>query len=85
MPTYRVITANLAMTQEQEAEIAAAITRAHHESTGAPAYFAQVFFSPIDKGRPTSQSRFTDASPASSRRRDEARCSRLARPPSQGR
>jgi phenylpyruvate tautomerase PptA (4-oxalocrotonate tautomerase family) len=51
MPTYRVITANLALTQEQEAEIAAAITRAHHESTGAPAYFAQVFFSPIDKGR----------------------------------
>ena len=39
MPTYRVITANLALTQEQEAEIAAAITRAHHESTGAPAYF----------------------------------------------
>jgi phenylpyruvate tautomerase PptA (4-oxalocrotonate tautomerase family) len=51
MPTYTVTAANLTLTTEQEAAIAAAITRAHHESTGAPAYFAQTIFANIGSGR----------------------------------
>jgi hypothetical protein len=35
MPTYTVTSANLALTADQEAAIAASITRAHHEATGA--------------------------------------------------
>jgi phenylpyruvate tautomerase PptA (4-oxalocrotonate tautomerase family) len=44
MPTYTVTTANLALTSAQEGEIAAAITDAHHQNTGAPGFFAQVLF-----------------------------------------
>ena len=44
MPTYSVTTANLALTSAQEGEIAAAITDAHHQNTGAPGFFAQVLF-----------------------------------------
>jgi phenylpyruvate tautomerase PptA (4-oxalocrotonate tautomerase family) len=44
MPTYTVTTANLALTSAQEREIAAAITDAHHQNTGAPGFFAQVLF-----------------------------------------
>lgn len=44
MPTYTVTTANLALTPAQEGEIAAAITDAHHQNTGAPGFFAQVLF-----------------------------------------
>jgi phenylpyruvate tautomerase PptA (4-oxalocrotonate tautomerase family) len=44
MPTYTVTTANLALTSAQESEIAAAITDAHHQNTGAPGFFAQVLF-----------------------------------------
>jgi phenylpyruvate tautomerase PptA (4-oxalocrotonate tautomerase family) len=51
MPTYTVTSANLALTPDQEAGIAAAITRSHHESTGAPAFFAQVLFSEVGRGR----------------------------------
>jgi phenylpyruvate tautomerase PptA (4-oxalocrotonate tautomerase family) len=51
MPTYRVTSANLALTTAQEAAIAAAITRSHHEATGAPAYFAQVIFAGIESGK----------------------------------
>jgi phenylpyruvate tautomerase PptA (4-oxalocrotonate tautomerase family) len=51
MPTYTVTSANLALTTDQEAAIAASITRAHHEATGAPAFFAQVIFNRIDSGR----------------------------------
>jgi phenylpyruvate tautomerase PptA (4-oxalocrotonate tautomerase family) len=51
MPTYTVMSANLTLTARQEADIAAAITRAHHESTGAPAYFAQVIFNEIAGGK----------------------------------
>src|SRR5258706_10950530 len=51
MPTYTVTSANLALTTDQEAAIAAAITRSHHENTGAPAYFAQVIFSMIENGK----------------------------------
>ena len=51
MPTYTVTSANLALTTDQEAAIAAAITRSHHETTGAPAYFAQVIFNRIESGK----------------------------------
>ncbi len=51
MPTYTVTSANHVLTTDQEAAIAAAITRAHHEATGAPAYFAQVAFSRIENGK----------------------------------
>jgi phenylpyruvate tautomerase PptA (4-oxalocrotonate tautomerase family) len=51
MPTYTVKSANFALTNDQEAAIAASITRSHHEATGAPAYFAQVVFSPIESGK----------------------------------
>jgi phenylpyruvate tautomerase PptA (4-oxalocrotonate tautomerase family) len=51
MPTYTVTSANLALTTDQEAAIAAAITRSHQENTGAPAYFAQVIFSTIENGK----------------------------------
>jgi phenylpyruvate tautomerase PptA (4-oxalocrotonate tautomerase family) len=44
MPTYTVTTANIALTSAQESEIAAAITDAHHQNTGAPGFFAQVLF-----------------------------------------
>lgn len=44
MPTYTVTTANVALTSTQESEIAAAVTGAHHENTGAPGFFAQVLF-----------------------------------------
>ena len=51
MPTYTVMSANVALTARQEADIAAAITRAHHEATGAPAFFAQVIFNEIVRGK----------------------------------
>jgi phenylpyruvate tautomerase PptA (4-oxalocrotonate tautomerase family) len=51
MPTYTVTSANLALTARQEADIAAAITRSHHEATGAPAFFAQVIFNEIAGGK----------------------------------
>jgi phenylpyruvate tautomerase PptA (4-oxalocrotonate tautomerase family) len=51
MPTYTVMSANLVLTAHQEADIAAAITRSHHETTGAPAFFAQVIFSEIAGGK----------------------------------
>jgi phenylpyruvate tautomerase PptA (4-oxalocrotonate tautomerase family) len=44
MPTYTVTTANVVLTSAQEREIAAAITDAHHQNTGAPGFFAQVLF-----------------------------------------
>jgi phenylpyruvate tautomerase PptA (4-oxalocrotonate tautomerase family) len=44
MPTYTVTTANVVLTSAQESEIAAAITDAHHQNTGAPGFFAQVLF-----------------------------------------
>jgi phenylpyruvate tautomerase PptA (4-oxalocrotonate tautomerase family) len=44
MPTYTVTTANVVLTSAQESEIAAAITNAHHQNTGAPGFFAQVLF-----------------------------------------
>ncbi|CAN5335373.1 tautomerase CCH2 [soil metagenome] len=50
MPTYTVTTANVSLSASQKSQIAAAITAAHHESTGAPAFFAQVIFRAIDNG-----------------------------------
>jgi phenylpyruvate tautomerase PptA (4-oxalocrotonate tautomerase family) len=47
MPTYTVTTANLTLSSEQRARIAALITEAHNGSTGAPGYFAQVIFSEL--------------------------------------
>jgi phenylpyruvate tautomerase PptA (4-oxalocrotonate tautomerase family) len=44
MPTYTVTTANVVLTPAQESGIAAAITDAHHQNTGAPGFFAQVLF-----------------------------------------
>jgi phenylpyruvate tautomerase PptA (4-oxalocrotonate tautomerase family) len=51
MPTYTITSANFALTTEQEAAIARSITRSHHESTGAPTYFAQVIFERIRSGK----------------------------------
>ena len=50
MPTYTVRTANLALAEAQKERIAAAITAAHNAHTGAPAYFAQIIFDPLDAG-----------------------------------
>ncbi len=44
MPTYTVTSANVSLTAAQQSEIAAAITEAHHQNTGAPGFFAQVLF-----------------------------------------
>ncbi|WP_337997613.1 tautomerase family protein [Oleispirillum naphthae] len=51
MPTYTVTAANLTLTAAQEADLAAAVTQAHHATTGAPAFFAQVRFAPVAEGR----------------------------------
>ena len=51
MPTYTVAFANLSLTSEQESAIAAAITESDHISTGAPGFFAQVFFVKIPPGQ----------------------------------
>ena len=45
MPTYTVTAPQGRLSGEQKAKIAAAITRIHHDVTGAPTYFAQVIFS----------------------------------------
>ena len=50
MPTYSVTTANIALSQDQKSGIASAITAAHNAHTGAPGYFAQVFFSEVGSG-----------------------------------
>ena len=51
MPTYSVISANIDLSGDQEAAISAAITKAHHEHTGAPGFFAQTIFSPVGERR----------------------------------
>ncbi len=51
MPTYTVTSVNFTLTTRQEADIAASITRSHHETTGAPAFFAQVFFNETHSGK----------------------------------
>jgi phenylpyruvate tautomerase PptA (4-oxalocrotonate tautomerase family) len=50
MPTYCCTAAQGLLTPAQKAAIAAAITTAHSEVTGAPAYFAQVIFQEVTEG-----------------------------------
>ena len=50
MPTYTVTVTEDRLSAEQKARIAAAITRTHHEITGAPAYFAQVIVNELRAG-----------------------------------
>ena len=48
MPTYICAAASDSLSADQKSRIAKAITRAHAEVTGAPAYFAQVIFNSVD-------------------------------------
>jgi len=50
MPTYTVTTANVSLSRDQKGRIAEAITGAHHKSTGAPGFFAQVVFRTLQDG-----------------------------------
>src|ERR1700761_4860547 len=51
MPTYTVTAANVSLTADQQSKIAAAITDAHHQNTGAPGFFAQVLFVALPEQR----------------------------------
>ena len=51
MPTYTVTTPEGCLDDDKRGKIAREITRVHHETTGAPAYFAQVLFVEIKPGR----------------------------------
>jgi phenylpyruvate tautomerase PptA (4-oxalocrotonate tautomerase family) len=51
MPTYTVTAPEGCLDDDQRANIAREITRVHHQTTGAPAYFAQVLFVEIKPGR----------------------------------
>ena len=51
MPTYTVTAPEGCLDDDRRAKIAREITRVHHETTGAPAYFAQVLFVEIKPGR----------------------------------
>ena len=44
MPTYSVTSVGVSLSQTQKNAIAEVITDAHHTNTGAPGFFAQVFF-----------------------------------------
>ena len=50
MPTYTVTVANLSLSSQQKSQIAEAITTAHSTQTGAPRFFAQVWFFSTDEG-----------------------------------
>jgi phenylpyruvate tautomerase PptA (4-oxalocrotonate tautomerase family) len=50
MPTYTVTAPQGRLSGDQKSRIAAAITRIHHEVTGAPTYFAQVIFVDVPAG-----------------------------------
>ncbi len=50
MPTYTVTAPEACLDQEKRARIAAAITRIHSTTTGAPSYFAQVIFVDVKPG-----------------------------------
>jgi len=50
MPTYTVTTANVSLSRDQKGRIAEVITAAHHKSTGAPGFFAQVIFRALEGG-----------------------------------
>src|ERR1700720_2491738 len=47
MPTYTVTCVEGTLDAAKRAKIAAAITRIHSETTGAPSYFAQVIFTEV--------------------------------------
>src|ERR1700747_796117 len=47
MPTYTVTSVEGTLDAPKRAKIASAITRIHSETTGAPAYFAQVIFTEV--------------------------------------
>jgi phenylpyruvate tautomerase PptA (4-oxalocrotonate tautomerase family) len=51
MPTYTVTVPDGCLNQEKRSKIAREITRVHSETTGAPAYFAQVIFNDIPPGK----------------------------------
>jgi phenylpyruvate tautomerase PptA (4-oxalocrotonate tautomerase family) len=51
MPTYTVTALEGCLDDEKRSGIAREITRVHHETTGAPAYFAQVIFIDVAPGR----------------------------------
>lgn len=48
MPSYVCTTVSDRLTADQRQRIAQAITTAHHEATGAPAYFVRVWFHEVD-------------------------------------
>lgn len=48
MPSYVCTTVNDRLSAEQRAGVARAITDAHHQTTGAPAFFARVQFDEVD-------------------------------------
>lgn len=50
MPTYRCLITAGSAADARRAEIAKAITNAHHQVTGAPSYFAQVIFDRFTEG-----------------------------------
>lgn len=50
MPTYTCTAANGLLNAQKKGAIAEAITAAHAEITGAPAYFAQVVFEEVSDG-----------------------------------
>lgn len=50
MPTYTCSAAKGLLCDQQKSSVAKAITAAHSEITGAPAFFAQVFFEEINEG-----------------------------------
>lgn len=50
MPSYTCTAARGLLNAGQKSAIATAITRAHAEVTGAPAYFAQVIFQEVPEG-----------------------------------
>jgi phenylpyruvate tautomerase PptA (4-oxalocrotonate tautomerase family) len=50
MPTYTWAAARGLLSAAQKSAIAAAITAAHAEITGASAYFAQVIFRDVNEG-----------------------------------
>lgn len=49
MPTYTVITSNLALDERKKKSIAEGITNIHSKTTGANTYFAQVIFNETKK------------------------------------
>ncbi len=50
MPTYTVSSFAGTLNDDQKQALASAITRAHHEATGAQTFFAQVVFHTIPRG-----------------------------------